>query len=248
MTRRIDLHCHLIPGIDDGCVLPEHSIQSVEALIARGYGTSVLTPHIWPDMYPGNIPRHVDHWAGLLRKQLADHGLDYTLIVGGEVRLFEGAIGWFKRYGVPTLGDSKAVLVDSWDRDFPQHGFETIDWLIAEGYKPVLAHPERGLMGEKLEQVISALTSRGVLFQGNFQPFTGRDMPGSEALAWRFLEEGLYAVLALDLHRPDSLESRLAGIDVVEARIGKDALDQLIVDNPRRLLADEPTIPAPKLK
>jgi protein-tyrosine phosphatase len=239
MPGRIDTHCHLLPAIDDGCISATQAAMSVERLIEVGFTTSVCTPHIWPEMFPGNTPAHIAEWTAALSAFLDEQNIDYELIPGGEVRLFKKAIDWFQTHGVPTLGDSNLVLLDSWDSRFPKHAHKTIDWLLAEGYQPVLAHPERMQIGQKLDDLLDGLASRGVLFQGNFLPFTGLDLPCSDTLAWRFLEEGRYAWLALDLHRPDSLEDRLLGVRLVEERLGREKLDELINDAPRRIIFGE---------
>jgi len=240
MHGRIDIHGHLLPAIDDGCTQPQQAVQTIRALIDRGYTAAVCTPHIWPELFPGNTPEHIEQWTRQLSDRLADEAIEFQLLPGGEVRLFKDAVKWMKVNGVPTLGASKAVLLDTWDHGFPRHAHKTIDWLLAEGYRPVLAHPERSRMGASFAKVVDRLARQGVLFQGNFMPFTGHDLPGSRELAFRFLDEGRYALLALDLHRPDTLPSRLDGIDLIEKRIGTEALDRLISENPRRLLADEP--------
>ncbi len=239
MPGRIDTHCHLLPAIDDGCLDAMQSAQSVRRLIEFGYTASVCTPHIWPDMFPGNTPQNIAQWTAALDAFIKEQNLEYELIPGGEVRLFKHAIDWFKAHGIPTLGDSKVVLLDSWDSRFPKHAFKTIDWLLAEGYQPVLAHPERMQTGHKLDRIMDDLAGRGVLFQGNFLPYTGLDLPCSDMLAWRFLEEGRYAWLALDLHRPDTLEDRLLGLGLVEQRIGREKLDELINAAPRRAIFGE---------
>jgi len=240
MPGRIDIHTHLLPAIDDGCTLPEQAITTIRALIERGYSTCVCTPHIWPDIFPGNTPQNIAYWTEQLSKRLAEEQVAFQLLPGGEARLFKDAVRWMKNHGVPTLGPSKAVLLDTWDDGFPKHAYKTLDWLLAEGYRPVLAHPERSRMGTGFASILERLAGQGVLIQGNLMPFAGHDLPGSEDLAWRFLEEGRYDILALDLHRPNTLDNRLAGLDLVEKRIGSAALDRLIAENPRRLLADEP--------
>lgn len=242
---RIDIHCHLLPAIDDGCVTADDAALTIERLIERGYSTSICTPHIWPDMYPAITPARVDEWTRALGAFLRERGIEYELLSGAEVRLFKGAVKWFQTHGVPTLGPSNLVLLDSWDAKFPRHAFKTIDWLLDEGYRPVLAHPERAQIGDKIDDVMARLSARGVLFQGNLMPFAGLDVPCSDTLAWRFLDEGRYAMLALDLHRPDTLDDRLLGLDLVAQHIGDEALERLTSHAPRRLLFGSPGAAGP---
>ena len=140
---RIDIHSHLLPGIDDGCASLDESLESVRRLIAAGYRGSICTPHIWPEKYAGNKTGHIEAWTKQLQLQIWDTGLDYQVWPGGELRLFEGMIDWMKQRGVPTLAGSRCVLLDYWDNDWPKWTNECFRWLLDEGYQPILAHPER---------------------------------------------------------------------------------------------------------
>src|SRR5947209_11686585 len=92
----IDLHSHLLPGIDDGCVAPEESLACVRRLQAEGFSGTVCTPHILPDIYPHNTPDRIKVRVAELQERLRAEGLDYQLWAGGEVRLDPGTLSWFE--------------------------------------------------------------------------------------------------------------------------------------------------------
>src|SRR5271165_6658164 len=102
----IDLHSHVLPGIDDGCISVEESLACVRRLQAHGFVGTVCTPHILPDIYPHNTPAQIAPRVAALRERLRQEGLDYSLWAGGEVRIDAGTISWFTSMGVPTLGPS----------------------------------------------------------------------------------------------------------------------------------------------
>ena len=135
-TGRIDVHSHMLPGIDDGCEDLNESIASIKLLTQAGYVGTICTPHLWPDLFPDNTPVNIQRWTTQLTKQLEERGIEYTLWPGGELRLFKGAIDWMKTHGVPTLADSKYVLADFWEDNWPRHVDKAFDWLLAEGYDP----------------------------------------------------------------------------------------------------------------
>ncbi len=233
---KIDIHSHLLPAIDDGCRELDDSYDSVERLIEMGFVGTVCTPHVWPRAYPGNTPAAIDQMVRQMRQRLSEEGLDYQLWSGGELRLWPKAVAWCKENGVPTLGDSKHVLVDFWEDTWPRYANKTMDWLRGEGYTVVLAHPERLGVGKGLEAKLESLMQQGVLLQGNLRCFTGEEGPRAQDRAKAWLERGWYHVLALDMHGPERLEGRLAGLAIVESLVGPAQLKRLTEDVPRELL------------
>lgn len=239
VTRYIDIHSHLIPDIDDGCRDIEEVVACVKQLKQQGFVGSICTPHIWPEMFPLNTPAKILGWTQWLRRELADRGVDYELWPGGEVRLYKDAIRWWKDHGVATLGGSNRVLVDMWVDAWPKWADQTIDHLLAEGYQPILAHPERiNIHDGKLQPRLDALQSRGVWLQGNLQCFTGEQGYHADRYAREFLDAGRYQLLAMDMHRVESLEGRFDGMALIRRDFGRDVLEALLADAPRRLILD----------
>lgn len=230
---RIDLHSHLLPGIDDGCQNLDQSLDCVRQLMARGYVGTVCTPHIWGPLFPHNTPASIARHVRGLQRQIHAAGLDYTLWPGGEVRLCDEAIAWLGEHGVPTLADSRLVLCDFWCDQWPRFVDRTFDWLIAEGYTPVLAHPERLGCVDELFDRLDSLADRGILLQGNFKPLTGDEGPRNAAVGRRLLDEDRYDLMALDMHDPESLPPRFAGLELVARDYGQDRLQHLIETAPR---------------
>jgi len=233
---RIDLHSHLLPGVDDGCQSVIQSLTCIHRLMERGYVGTVCTPHLNTPEFPLNTTNHVHGWVAGLRRQLEQHELHYEIWPGGELRLAHGCIDWMKRHGVPTLGASRAVLMDFWEPRWPKYVEQTFRWLLEQKYQPILAHPERLPASMEVYDHLCALQTMGGQLQGNTRCATGLEGPGAEAMFFRLLGEGRYHYLALDMHGPDSLTSRFEGLDVLERRLGREALDALIAAAPHRLV------------
>jgi len=236
---RIDIHSHILPGVDDGCADIDEVIESIEMLKHAGFVGSICTPHIWIDMFPDNTSQHIAVWVDQLKQELTERNINYHLWTGGELRLFDGVIDWCKNHGVPTLADSKCVLIDFWVDKWSKWINKTFTWLLAEGYTPILAHPERLNIEKKLEPHIDELVKEGVLLQGNFQCMTGEAGYHADARIRQWLGEDRYTFFAIDMHRPDSLVSRLDGMTMVETEFGRGVLDQLTRDNPREIIFGE---------
>lgn len=235
---RIDIHSHLLPGIDDGCADIEESLESIRQLKERGFIGTICTPHIWPDMYPQNTPQNIQARVNLLRRELHNRGVDYAIWSGGEIRLFDGIMDFFKAHGVATLGNSKLVLTDFWDERWPKNAVATYKWLIDEGYQPILAHPERYPNPEDLEKNLGELLEMGVWLQGNSRCLTGEEGLLPDKLVRKFLNNRLYRFFALDMHRPDTLLARLEGLTLLEMEYGKKTVDALLVQSPRKFIFD----------
>lgn len=235
-TGRIDIHSHLLPGIDDGCESIAESLESIRTLIRYGYAGTICTPHCWPVHFPHITPKHIALWRDALEQEINNAGLDYTVWAGGELRIYPDVINWMKANGVPTLAGSKVVLCDFWEKKWQRWIDEAIDWLLAEGYTPLLAHPERSPTQDRYDEHLDALVARGVLLQGNLRCFTGEEGHYPDQAVRRYMDEDKYTLLALDMHRTDSLQGRLDGIAIASQEYGSDRVDAMIDSGVRRLI------------
>ncbi len=238
MPARIDVHSHLLPGIDDGCRSPGESVRCVERLIEAGYVGSLCTPHIWPLSFPDNTPARVRSLTADLQAELDKRGLHFRLWPGGELRLWPDVIPYMEAVGVPTLGDSRCVLMDFWEGHWAGYVDKAFDWFLSHDYQPILAHPERiGIADtDELARRLDTARARGILLQGNAAPITGHDGTHAQHRIQRFFNEGRYSLLGLDLHRPDTLTTRLTGLETLAATFGQDAINRLTIQAPRDLL------------
>lgn len=233
---RIDIHSHILPGIDDGCTTVNESLESIRALKEYGYVGTICTPHCWPKSYPHITPAHIKAWRDALMEEIDKAGLEYQLWTGGELRIYPNAIQWMKQHGVPTLADSRYVLCDFWEPKWRDWIDETIEWLIAEGYTPILAHPERSPTRNTYEEHLDRLVEQGVLLQGNLRCFTGEEGHYPDQTVRQYMNEGRYTLLALDMHRPDALQGRLDGIAIASKEFGEDKINAMIDQEVRNLI------------
>lgn len=233
-----DLHCHLLPGIDDGCEDMEESLTCIRLLSAAGFRGAVCTPHACVSSFPNNVPRNIARWVEDLRAEILDAGLDYSIQAGAELRLAANNLAWFSLHGVPTLGESRAVLCDWWGDDWPAFCDATLDHLLARGYQPILAHPERmGLEDKLLMSVLTSLERRGVWLQGNLNSLGGGEGRRARELAWQLLNSGRYRVLATDTHDPSSVPPRLRGLAVTEKESLEGTVAELLGKRTRATVA-----------
>jgi protein-tyrosine phosphatase len=242
-TGRIDVHSHLLPGIDDGCPDIEASLECVRRLLAAGFVGSICTPHVSPADAPQNLPQHIRGWTIQLQQKLREAKLDYRVWPGGEVRLFKGLPAWLEIHGVPTLADSRCVLVDFWEGAWPGWVQECFEWLIAHRYQPILAHPERLPANRHLEKRLDEVQEMGVWLQGNFACFTGQESFAASQLVRQFIAAQRYRLMALDMHGPDTLDLRLDGLELAAAEFGPEVVDHFTITAPRQLIFGQALAP-----
>lgn len=235
-TGRIDIHSHLLPAVDDGCMDFEESLECVRRLKAAGFIGSICTPHVYPQDSSCHQIEHIRRQVAALDQQLRVAGVDYHLWPGGELRIYDGVIDWLKDHAVPTLAGSRCVLVDFWASRWPKWVTRVFEWLLKQGYRPILAHPERIACADVLDRQLKEMTEMGVWLQGNFRCMTGEDGYDPDLWVRRLLGEGRYHFLALDMHRPNALDGRFDGMQLVIEEFGRATLDRLTVDHPRRLI------------
>jgi len=116
----------------------------------------------------------------------------------------------------------------------------SLRWLLEHHYQPILAHPERLPAGRDLDRRLDGLAEMGVYFQGNFACMTGTEGADAGRIVRQLLDERRYTFMALDVHRPDTLDPRLDGLALVGAELDPQAVTELTDAAPRRLILGEP--------
>ncbi|MHB1769376.1 MAG: tyrosine-protein phosphatase [Phycisphaerae bacterium] len=233
---RIDVHNHYLPGMDDGCRTYADAVPCIKAFMEKGYGRFFLTPHTGPtdmcDIRPAATLAAIDEF----RRQMLSAGITAEFRPGGELRLSPEMGRWKDTTGVPTFGmNTRYVLVDLWEPDWPAWADQCVDWLQKNGFTVILAHPERMMIIRENPKFIQTLADRGLLFQGNLGPLGGSEPDAQRFLAERFLQDGRYFMLGSDCHRLEHARARLNGFERAKALVGEKILNQLTIENPGKL-------------
>jgi protein-tyrosine phosphatase len=232
----IDLHCHLLPGVDDG---PESLAESLDyALTASREGTEriVATPHV-EQVEVAELPERVR----ALREALADEGIELAVDCGGEL----------KPYSIPSLSDEELeviahgapgrrwVLLEVPFRGLGDDLVAGVDELRRRGFGALLAHPERASRFRDSIPVLREQVERGAGVQMNVGPLTGEESPVREDAARRLLRTGLPSALATDAHPPGRPYTLRQGRELaVEGGTSAADAARLVDEGPRRLLGD----------
>jgi protein-tyrosine phosphatase len=235
-TGRIDVHSHLLPGVDDGCETAEESLACARELVAAGYTHSFCTPHVLPG-FDNQTNSTVAQWTGALQMRLAAARIPLTLMPGGEINLWPDLRQSLPADRLATYGGmGRHCLVDLWADRLPEFFEPTVRWLIGKGLTVILAHPERMKAVQSDHGLIGYFAELGLLLQGNLQCLS--DPPGNPTrlAAEKFLTAGNYYLLGSDLHRLATLAPRLMGLKNAISLVGDEVVNKLTISNPRQLL------------
>jgi len=246
----IDLHCHLLPGIDDGAPDLESSLAMARTACADGIEVVACTPHAYPGLYDNRAPE-IRAAVRSLQKALDEAGIPLVLTHGADIHLMPDVLQGLREGRLPTLGGSRYLLVEP-SHHVPTPRFEDQVWnLIASGYVPIITHPERLAWIGRHYEVFRRLAQRGAWMQITAGSLTGAF--GRSARRWgeRMLDDGIVHVLASDGHgverRPVILS---AGREAAAKRVGEAEAWRLVDERPRQVLEDAPpdeVVPPPAL-
>lgn len=202
----IDLHSHLLPGIDDGVDSMEAAIEVIKGFANLGYKKLITTPHIMHDFYR-NSPDNILPLLSEVRESVAAHGIDIELQAAAEYYLDEHFMELIDNdEPLLTFGD-KYILFELSFVSRPLILREAIFRLQTKGYKPVLAHVERYLYYHKDVAELLEIKNTGILFQLNLLSLAGYYSKGVKQMAQKLVNQGLVELIGSDCHNANQLMS-----------------------------------------
>jgi protein-tyrosine phosphatase len=242
----VDLHCHLLPDLDDGPATLDESVGLAAELAAGGVGTVVCTPHFRGD-HPRVVPRNLRPLCDHLGEAIGHAGIELEVLPGAEVDLHRGIEATDAELHLASLGQRGThLLVETPYSRLTSLFEEQLFELQVRGYTLLLAHPERNGAFQQRPQRLEALVRRGVLVQVTADALArppAKSRSGRTARA--LLEAGLAHVISSDAHGPAFTRRTLAdGLHAAREVAGGRA-DWMVTDVPAAILAGEPIPPPP---
>jgi protein-tyrosine phosphatase len=236
----IDLHSHVLPGLDDGSPDLESSLAICRMAAADGITDMVATPHYRNGVGVRDVSV-IAPAAERLRAALAENGIPLALHAAVEMPLLENYLELY-RDGTWLAYDSarKYILLEC--PPLPVNGAQIlsriVDALLKSGAIPVLAHPERLPFLDRIEDVVR-IRRQGALFQITAGALEMHSSSGHRAREW--LDRGIVSCVATDTHGVDRRPPVLSlARDFIRFRCGSAAAEAITCSNPRKILAGEP--------
>lgn len=202
---RCDVHSHFIPGIDDGAPTLEASITLVRAMHELGFTKVVTTPHSMADGYK-NTPEIILGGLEKVRRALAEEQVPVEIEAAAEYYLDHELEQKVMKREVLTFGDNM-VLFELPFIAPPAILLNVVFAMQTQGYRPVLAHPERYQFWYNDLSVMEKLKERGVLFQLNTIALMGAYGPAGKKQAEKLIDLGWYELVGSDCHSLNHVEA-----------------------------------------
>lgn len=234
----VDLHLHLLPGVDDGAKTPADALAMARALVELGFSDAAPSPHVNERAEPADV-------CEVRRAELADglarEGIALRLHPNAENVLEPGLLERLARE-TRALGAGRYLLAEvpylAPVPALPQLIFR----LQLKGLTPVVAHPERCREFERPGRA-AEVAGAGAALQLDVGALVGRYGSGARKLSRGFLAEGLYAVAATDAHSPKDLETWVPeALRELRKLAGEAGAERLLAENPGRILRGEPLL------
>jgi len=194
----IDIHSHLLPGIDDGAQTFEDSLRLIKALQGLGTTQIITTPHIIHNFWDNNS-QNIKANEEVTRKELQKNNLSIPMRAAAEYMMDDSFVKLFQSGELLTL-KKNYVLVEMSYINAPIQLYSILFDLQIAGYIPVLAHPERYVFYHHNFEEYNKLTNAGCLLQLNLLAVVGYYGEGIAKIAEKLLQNGMYSFVGSDVH------------------------------------------------
>jgi len=233
----IDIHCHCIPGIDDGPgTLPE-GLALCRALVDDGIKTVIATPHQLGRFDCFNDAQKIRESVCSLNEQLKNNGVELTVLPGGDVRVDERICRLLNEDRILTLADGGEYIL----LELPAEIFIDIEPLLFElsslGIRAIISHPERHPVLPRRRDILLRWLDNGTFLQITAASLLGDFGPVPKKIAWQLLESGLALLVATDSHNLHSRRPRMdSAFQCISAKLGGSVARLVCIENPLRVL------------
>lgn len=200
----VDVHSHLIPGIDDGVKSIDESVRSIKLLHEAGYNHLITTPHIMSDYYP-NTPEVILDGLEKVRLAIQKEGIPVKIDAAAEYYIDYQFYKNFSEADLLTI-NKRFILFEISFLNPPEILKDIIFQMQTAGYIPILAHPERYSYWYRNFNIFKELKDRGVWLQLNINSFADEYGVPTRKLAEKLVKEDMVDLIGSDFHRPQHIE------------------------------------------
>ncbi len=239
ILEMIDLHCHILPQLDDGPQTMDEALMMCQMAYEDGIRTIVATPHVLNGLYQNDRSvtlNKIEELTSELRTHRPE--LDLRILPGSDAHLSETLIDKIDRGEAMTIGDSgKYVLVEFPFQAIPAQTEALLFQLINRGWIPIITHPERNYEVMRKPDRYYEIIRMGCLGQVTAMSLTGEFGGDIKELSAKLMKSHLVHLIASDAHsalrRPPLLSS---GVKAAEKIVGKTMATKMVTDYPRAIL------------
>lgn len=234
MRDLYDIHCHILPGVDDGAKNMDIALELIEKEIEAGVGTIILTPHFRKEMFE---PDMEDIWNAYDDLVYETRYKNIRLYLGCEFHANMEMVETLDRDLRPTLADSRYVLTEFAHNSTRAFIKERADALLSSGYRPILAHIERYRAIRKDFDLIADLIEMGCEMQVNADAVIGKDGLGAQRFCKKLMQEDMIHYIGSDAHNLRGRAPHLGECcEYLKKHMGRLYASRIMRDNPSKIL------------
>ncbi len=236
----IDIHCHILPGLDDGAQSLDEAVEMARIAEKDGIEKIVATPHLFRGSYMHEDLSIIEDKRKELNKTLKVNNIHVEILNGAEVYIVHNLIDEIRKNRDYLVLNKSAYMFVEFPSEHIFPGVQKLFFeLMREDIIPVIAHPERNSVFVRHPSLLYELVQMGATVQANRGSFLGVYGKETEEAVLRFLELNLIHFIASDGHNTHSLVPRISeAVMRVEAEVGDERARALVVDNPKAVLED----------
>ncbi len=245
MSGYVDIHNHILPGLDDGPRTMNESIMLARAMVAVGYNTVIATPHTFEG---SPAPAQIIERLSELQSELKRLSIPLKLLPGAEQHIEPTTLERLIKGEILTLNQTGYLLLElPMLQPLPVYTEELLFKLVTHNYRPVIPHPERTVDLQRNPKLLYRLYEAGAIFQLTWGAITGWLGPAARQTAWTMLSANLAHLFSTDAHNAASRQLTVnKAATWLEGKQGAGAAELYLSTRPRQLLAGRSLdLPAP---
>ena len=234
MRDLYDIHCHILPGVDDGAKNMDIALALIEKEIEAGVETIILTPHFRKEMFE---PDMEDIWNAYDELLYETRYKNIRLYLGCEFHANMEMVETLDNDLRPTLADSRYVLTEFAHNSTRAFMKERADSLLMSGYRPIIAHIERYRATRKDFDLIEDLIEMGCEVQVNADAIIGRDGLGAQRFCKKLMQEDMLHYVGSDTHNLRGRAPHLGECcEYLKKHMGRLYTSRIMRDNPSKIV------------
>ena len=235
VTKMIDFHSHILPGVDDGFKSMEDSLEELKIAEEEGITDIVLTPHYISDSSYSSSASDNKKIFNKLVKQKDKLGINVNLYLSNEIYINDNIEELVNKKLINPI-NKKYLLIELPLNGYIQNSKRIIFKLISNGYKVILAHPERYPFLKENKDAIKDFLDMGVLLQGNFMSLFGRYGKHSKKLLKYYLKKNYISFLGSDFHKVTKYNLKKLIFKLKFMRLKNDYIEDVLERNFKNLV------------
>ena len=234
----VDLHCHILPGIDDGSKDIEETLEMARIAVSEGVHHIICTPHYiqYSDYYN---KKQVEALVDEMNERLNEEGISLTLSAGHEVYMTPDLPKLVQEGEVSTLNNTQYLLVEFPMNDIPLYAEDVFYELRLMGLTPILAHPERYPMIIENPNLLLKFLNLGVLCQANVGSIRGFFGERVKETVFKLIEHRMIHFIATDAHTPRNRSPKVQKALEAVTKLDATLAQELFIENPLKVYQNE---------